>query len=87
MAQMRPLMEENKKLCLDYLERTKPEEFSYTISYTTSAGYFESVISDCLIQMVNHATHHRGQVVKAIRDLGIAPPNTDYIMYCRKFAN
>jgi uncharacterized damage-inducible protein DinB len=64
-----PLLEENRKLCLGYIEKTKSEEFLYTISYSNSTGYFESVISDCLIHLVNHATHHRGQIIKAIRDL------------------
>ena len=59
-TQMRALLETNKKLCLDYIEKAKSEEFSRIISYTNSAGYFESIISDCLIHMVNHATHHRG---------------------------
>lgn len=33
--------------------------------------------------VVNHATLHRGQVVGMIRQLGIAPPATDFLFYLR----
>jgi uncharacterized damage-inducible protein DinB len=33
--------------------------------------------------VVNHATLHRGQVVGMIRQLGVAPPATDYLFYLR----
>lgn len=32
---------------------------------------------------VNHATHHRGQVVGMLRQLGRTPPSTDLLVYCR----
>lgn len=32
---------------------------------------------------VNHATHHRGQVVGMLRQLGRTPPSTDLLVYYR----
>jgi len=37
-----------------------------------------------VLHLVNHATLHRGQAVGMIRQLGIAPPVTDLMAYCRE---
>lgn len=34
--------------------------------------------------VVNHATMHRGQVIGMIRQLGVAPPTTDFLAYLRR---
>jgi uncharacterized damage-inducible protein DinB len=47
---------------------------------------FESVVADVVRHLVNHATLHRGQAVGMIRQLGIAPPVTDLMMYYRELA-
>ena len=39
-----------------------------------------------VIHVVNHATHHRGQVSGFIRALGHKPPNIDFAAYCRNLA-
>jgi uncharacterized damage-inducible protein DinB len=36
-----------------------------------------------VMHVVNHATHHRGQVAGFMRALGHTPPNTDFAAYCR----
>ena len=36
-----------------------------------------------LLHVVNHATLHRGQVMGMIRQLGIAPPATDFLFFYR----
>jgi len=69
---------------LDYLNNISQEELSRTISYTNSFGEsFTSTIQDVIAHLVNHSSYHRGQVAKELRNLGIAPTNTDYITYCR----
>lgn len=40
-------------------------------------------LANQLQHVVNHATLHRGQVVGMIRQLGIAPPATDFLFYLR----
>ena len=47
---------------------------------------FESVVSEVVLHLVNHATLHRGQAVGMIRQLGIAPPVTDLITYYRELS-
>ncbi len=36
-----------------------------------------------VLHVVNHGTLHRGQVMGMLRQLGVAPPNTDLIAYYR----
>ncbi|MBY0426568.1 MAG: DinB family protein, partial [Cytophagales bacterium] len=63
-----------------YLQDITPEELARVITYTNSFGEsFTSVIQDVIAHLVNHSSYHRGQVAKELRNLGIAPPNTDYI--------
>ena len=71
-------------LWMDYLAQATPEEFAREITYTNSAGdTFHNVVQDCIAHQVNHATYHRAQVAKRLRDVGVLPINTDYITYCR----
>ncbi|HVO97663.1 MAG TPA: DinB family protein [Bryobacteraceae bacterium] len=37
-----------------------------------------------VLHVVNHATLHRGQVMAMLRQLGVAPPQTDLIFYYRE---
>ena len=54
------------------------------ISYRNSAGgeYCNS-IRDILFHIGNHSTHHKAQIVSALRQNGIEPVKTDYIFYKR----
>ena len=52
------------------------------ISYRTLAGQpREDRLSDVVRHVVNHSTYHRGQAATQFRQLGIAPPGTDFILY------
>jgi uncharacterized damage-inducible protein DinB len=37
--------------------------------------------AEMLQHIVNHSTHHRGQVVAYLRQLGHIPPTTDFLVY------
>lgn len=55
------------------------------ISYSNSKGQkFEQPLEDLVIHVFNHATHHRGQIVSRLRDMGYQPPRTDYVVYMRE---
>lgn len=78
---MSKLIEENHLNSLNYIQKCDLNE---KISYKTSKGIpMYSKVEDILFHMVNHATHHRGQVLSEIRRLGGEPPVTDYIFYKR----
>ena len=41
--------------------------------------------SEVVIHVVNHSTHHRGQIITMARALGVEnPPRTDFIYYLKK---
>jgi uncharacterized damage-inducible protein DinB len=44
---------------------------------------FSQPLIDQIQHVINHATHHRGQVVGFLRALGMKPPTTDMIHYFR----
>lgn len=78
---MGKLIEENHLNILNYIQKCDLNE---KISYKTSKGIpMISKVEDILFHMVNHATHHRGQVLSEIRKLGGEPPVTDYIFFKR----
>jgi len=59
-------------------------DFDRVIGYKTSKGdEFANTIRDILFHVVNHSTHHKGQIISDFRRLGIDPIITDYIFYKR----
>ena len=74
--------EQNFQLFLEVLDKVSLEE---KISYTNSTGNnYTSDVKDILFHVVNHSTHHRGQIMMLFRDRGIEPPVTDYIFLKRE---
>lgn len=66
---------------VDIIEAMKLED---TIDYTNSQGMkCQNSIEDILFHISNHFSHHRGQLVRVMREAGIKPPVTDYIFYKR----
>lgn len=54
------------------------------ISYVTSKGDpYTDNMHDILIHVFNHATYHRAQIAKDLRNNGLEPINTDYIQFMR----
>ncbi|WP_353181787.1 DinB family protein [Parapedobacter lycopersici] len=50
---------------------------------TTRGGIFSNTTQDILFHTVNHATYHRGQIATDLRQSGLEPLATDYILYKR----
>ena len=38
-------------------------------------------IADMLVHIVNHSTYHRGQATTLLRQAGVVPPETDFVVY------
>jgi uncharacterized damage-inducible protein DinB len=58
-----------------------------TMAYTNLTGEAQtSTVGEIVRHIVNHATHHRGQIVTMLRQLGYAAPNTDLIAFYRRQA-
>lgn len=59
-------------------------DWAMDLCYSNSAGKeFRTPFWQVILHLVNHGTHHRGQVVGMIRQLGGTPQNTDSIIYYR----
>jgi uncharacterized damage-inducible protein DinB len=53
------------------------------IYHNSQGDQFENEVFDILFHLVNHGTHHRGQIVRMLREGGVAPPRLDYIFFKR----
>ncbi len=57
-----------------------------TFTMNTAKGdVFVHTYGEAMLHLLNHSTHHRGQVVTLLRQAGHTPPATDFIVYARKF--
>jgi uncharacterized damage-inducible protein DinB len=41
-------------------------------------------VGDILVHVMNHGTYHRGQIATCLRERGVDPARTDYIVYSRE---
>ena len=65
----------------DFVSGLGPEQ---EIAYANLKGEAQrNTVGEVVRHLVNHATHHRGQVVGMLRQLGHAAPNTDLIAFYR----
>jgi uncharacterized damage-inducible protein DinB len=56
-------------------------ELDKMISYKNSHGEaFENTIKDIMFHIINHSSYHRGQVMLLVRNAGLEPIPTDYIL-------
>ena len=57
-------------------------EFIY---FNTKKEQFKQPVYEVIMQVCNHNTYHRGQLVTMLRQLGVEKiPQTDFIIYSRK---
>ena len=69
----------------NFLENYQMPNFEEVIAYSNTKDIpFETKLSDILIHVINHGTHHRGQIMRLLREKDIAPPQLDYIFFCRE---
>ena len=63
---------------------TNAATFDRRIVYEDTEGRsYSNTLQDILFHIVNHSTHHRGQISVDFRANGMDPPLTDYILYKR----
>jgi uncharacterized damage-inducible protein DinB len=68
-----------------YLDGVAEPGFEAPIEYRTLAGAeFRHALGDLVRHVVNHSTYHRGQAVTQLRQLGVVPLSTDFILYRRE---
>lgn len=73
---------ENYERSLHLLSSLDPDRL---IEYTNTQGQaYRTKVSDIFLHVANHGAHHRGQIMLLIRQSGVAPPATDYIVWVRQ---
>ncbi|MFZ9003024.1 MAG: DinB family protein [Robiginitalea sp.] len=73
---------ENQRNSFGIISNT--EFFDRRIIYENTEGRsFSNTLQDILFHIVNHSTHHRGQITMDFRKNGMDPPLLDYILYKR----
>lgn len=71
---------------LELIPTMTQEAYYRRIAYKNTKGdYYETPVIDIMGHAVNHATYHRAQIARMLRQLGITPKNTDFITYARLF--
>lgn len=55
------------------------------VDYRNTRGdAFRNTAQDILTHVAMHGAYHRGQIAAALREAGVDPPNTDFIMWLRE---
>jgi uncharacterized damage-inducible protein DinB len=69
----------------DWASSVRDQDLAREIDYQDLRGAArQSAACEIVMHVVNHATLHRGQVMSMLRQLGIAPPQTDLITFYRE---
>lgn len=53
------------------------------VYHDSKGNEYKHAVSTMFMQMLNHSTYHRGQIVSMLKVAGITPPATDYILFKR----
>jgi uncharacterized damage-inducible protein DinB len=65
-----------------FLDSWRGDQLDETLSYVNLKGEPKAFPwFDIFVHVVNHGTYHRGQLSHLLRDLGMTPPSTDYILF------
>lgn len=63
---------------------TNTDNFEQRVNYENSEGrVFTNTVKDILFHVINHSTHHRGQIAQDMRNHNLEPLSLDYIFYKR----
>lgn len=70
---------------LEYLTVLEESDLKKEIRYKNLKGIsYTNSVMEVLGHIVNHATHHRAQILSRLKDLGATTLNLDFISYARR---
>ncbi len=73
---------ENQRTSFEIVSNT--DTFEKRVEYANSEGKnYSNELKDILFHIINHSTHHRGQIMMELRNSGVEPEPLDYIHYKR----
>ena len=68
----------------NWFQQLESTQYGIQVRYTNSQGMpYSTPLWQIVLHLVNHSTHHRGQVVTMMRQAGAKPPTTDLILFYR----
>ena len=71
---------------VEWVRGISEEEAMEPVSYHDMRGVaWTQPLWQLVLHVVNHGTHHRGQVAGFLRSLGHTPPKLDLVFYYREF--
>jgi uncharacterized damage-inducible protein DinB len=82
--ELRAVAIQNHSEWLEYLNTLTDTDLDTTLTYQTFRGdTYTDTLKDIFAHVINHGTHHRGQVGVLLKQAGADLPPTDYIFYVR----
>ena len=67
-----------------YLAELTEDAIESVLHYRSQKGDpFAMPLGGLLVHCANHSTYHRGQLATMLRQVGAAPPSTDYVQFLR----
>ncbi|WP_318312351.1 DinB family protein [Flagellimonas crocea] len=82
LSQWEDIHYENQRTSFEIVSNS--DTFEERVEYVNSQGNnFSNQLKDILFHIINHSTHHRGQIMVELRNSGIAPRPLDYVHYKR----
>ena len=79
------LARENAEMYDKLLRRFEEEGLDLSAKYRNSVGVpYENTFRELLTHVLMHSATHRGNIIVKLRDEGIVPPETDYIIFLRE---
>ena len=71
-----------------YLADISENDLETSIAYHNTTGMvFHNSVIDVLWHIINHGSYHRGQIAQLLRQAGLEPAKTDYIVFIREHTN
>ncbi|MCM2272037.1 MAG: DinB family protein [candidate division Zixibacteria bacterium] len=69
---------------LSYVGDCDATRLERRVAYVNTKGVsYQNSVREIATHLVNHGSHHRGQIVQLIRRTGATPPLVDFIAYAR----
>lgn len=84
LSEIEAMVDESNARWVKFLNNYKVDTLEEVIHYqNTAKKNHENRLVDIINHVINHSTHHRAQVSLRLRQLDIAPPLIDYIIFKR----
>ena len=83
-SEIETMIEESSERWINFLSSYNMDTLEEVIRYQNTKGdTYENRLRQIITHVINHSSHHRGQLALLLREKGVAPPPNDYIIYKR----